>query len=121
MDRLFFGNIEVCRLNENPKLRWMLLTLILAVTAFMVANAVPFFKDLVALIGALTSVPLSLHLPAIFFRQYFKLPLWFPTMRSLGSYTLLIFASLFMGASLSGSIGSIELDWANHGGPFACH
>ena len=121
MDRLFFGNVEFLSLSSRPKLRWMCLTFVLSVTAFVVANAVPFFKDLVALIGALTSVPLSLHLPAIFYRQYLQLPTWIPTKRSLSSYALLIFASVFMGAALSGSVSSIELDWSSHGGSFACH
>ena len=121
MDRLFFSNIEFCGIHKRPTIRWMCLSFILCVAAFMVANAVPFFKDLVALIGALTSVPLSLHLPAIFFRRYLQAPIWFPTKQTLGSYALLIFASVFMVAALAGSLSSIELDWANHGGPFACH
>lgn len=121
MDRLFFSSIEVWELNTRPKLRWLFLTAILSVTAFVVANAVPFFKDLVALIGALTSVPLSLHLPAVFFRRYLQVPIWLPTRQTLSSYALLVFASVFMGTALAGALSSIELDWSSHGGSFACH
>lgn len=51
MDRLFFRRIARFGLNRHPKRRWLLLTLLLAVSSYLVANAVPFFKDLVALIG----------------------------------------------------------------------
>jgi amino acid permease len=51
MDRLFFHRIALFGLERHPKRRWLLLTLLLAVSSYLVANAVPFFKDLVALIG----------------------------------------------------------------------
>lgn len=89
--------------------------------AFVVANAIPFFKDLVALIGALTSVPLSLVLPAVFYRHYLQVPILYPTRSTLGSYALLVFAFAFLGAALTGSVYSIEMDWSGHGAPFACH
>jgi amino acid permease len=121
MDRLFFSKIEMLGLSKRPKTRWMFLTAILSLSAFVVANAVPFFKDLVALIGALTSVPLCLHLPAIFFRRYLQVHIWLPTGDAASSYALLVFASFFMVAALVGSISSIGLDWSSHKGAFACH
>lgn len=120
MDRLYFGSIETWGLNKKPMIRWMFLTAGVSVAAFVVANAVPFFKDLVALIGALTSIPLSLHLPAVFFRKFLRVPIWCPTRQTMGSYSLLVFATVFMAVGLSGAISSIEMDWSNHGGPFAC-
>lgn len=93
----------------------------MSVMAFVVSNAIPFFKDLVALIGALTSVPLTLLLPAVFYRRYLSVSIWLPTRETLGSYALLVFASVFMAVALAGSISSIETDWSKHGGPFACH
>ena len=54
---------------------WLCLTASLAISSYIVANAIPFFKDLVALIGALTSIPLTLIIPAIQYRKYMKYPL----------------------------------------------
>jgi len=121
MDRLFFSTTPFFGLNEKPRIRWMCLTGVMSIMAFLVANAIPFFKDLVALIGALTSIPLALMFPAIFYRRYLCMPLWLPTRESLGSYSLLVFAMGFMAVALAGSISSIEMDWSTHGGPFSCH
>ena len=49
-------------------LRWTLLTGALTALALLVAVALPVFSDLVALIGALTSGPLTFAIPAILFR-----------------------------------------------------
>jgi hypothetical protein len=122
MDRLYFHNMErfgIQHLSDGR--RWMILTGLMATSAFLVANAIPFFKDLVALIGALTSVPLTLLLPALFHRQVLQVPIWCPTMKTLTSYALLVFSLLFMVAALVGSIDSIGLDWEHRqGGFFAC-
>ena len=121
MDRLFFSSIELCGLDKRPRVRWMCLTGILSVTAFVVSNAIPFFKDLVAFIGALTSVPLTLLLPAVFYRRYIQVSIWCPTRQSWVSYALIVYAIAFMAAALAGSVSSIEMDWSGHGAPFACH
>ena len=93
----------------------------MAVTAFFVANAVPFFKDLVSLIGALTSIPLTLLLPALYHRKVVEVPLWKPTWNSIPSYTLLVYSVGFVILGLAGSIDSIGVDWENRtGGFFAC-
>lgn len=123
MDRLFFQREEIVGTISqwSDSYRWMVLTGMMALSAFFVANAIPFFKDLVALIGALTSVPLTLLLPAIYHRRVKKFPLWYPTGDSLASYGLLIFSLVFMVAALIGSIDSIGTDWQHHtGGFFAC-
>ena len=121
MDRLYAHRWTTCLdLHHHPQWRWSILTLIMAVSSYLVANAVPFFKDLVALIGALTSVPLTLILPVIFHRKVMEIPLWKPTRDSLGSYALLVFSLAFLVAGLTGALGSIELDWSKHGPPFSC-
>ena len=59
----------------------------------------PFFKDLVALIGALTSVPLSLTLPAILWRRARSIALLLPDFcrcRGSGSYLLLWYSFAFL-------------------------
>lgn len=120
MDRLFVHRI----MPNSPALRWMLLTFGMSVSSYLVANAVPFFKDLVSLIGALTSIPLSLVLPAILFRKAIGLAIIFMTSMQefcRWSTALLIFAIIFTVAGLLGAVRSIQLDWLHHGRPFACY
>jgi amino acid permease len=121
MDRIFFYQwAPVKGLKDNQ--RWMILTGIISVSAFVVANAIPFFKDLVAFIGALTSIPLTLLIPAVYHRKILGVPILLPTKDTLGSYSLLVFATVFMAAGLVGSVDSILKDWKQHqGGFFACH
>lgn len=106
--------------NQSPPHRWLMLTGLLAILAYTVANAIPFFDDLVALIGALTSVPLTLLLPAVFWRKQGHYPLWTPTRDSFPSWTLLMYATLFMIMATVGSLWSIRQDWEFHGTPFSC-
>lgn len=120
VDRLCVHRITLGDLHLHPRRRWLLITLFLAVSSYLVANVVPFFKDLVALIGALTSVPLTLLLPALLYRRVIKVPLWLPTFDSMSSYSLMLFSLAFLGAGLAGSLSSIELDWSKHGPPFSC-
>jgi amino acid permease len=121
MDRIFFYQWGPVK-NLQDHHRWMILTGFMALSAFFVANAIPFFKDLVALIGALTSVPLTLLLPALFHRKVLAVPIWCPTKESLVSYALVLFSLLFIIAALIGSVNSIVSDWEHHqGGFFACN
>lgn len=121
MDRIFFYKwAPVKDLDDHH--RWMILTGTMAVTAFFISNAIPFFKDLVALIGAMTSIPLTLLLPAILYRKVVSLPIWRPAWSGNASYVLLVFSIMFTVAALVGSLNSILADWANHtGGFFACN
>jgi amino acid permease len=107
--------------HRSSATRWMLLTGSMAVAAYTVANAIPFFDDLVALIGAMTSVPLTLLLPVLFWRKQSSYPLWRPSADSLTSYALLAFAVVFMLTATLGSLYSIDRDWQTHGPPFSCH
>lgn len=103
----------------------------MASTAFFIANAVPFFKDLVAFCGALTSVPLTLLLPAVFYRRVCEnVSVWYPSIswkfvytdRCWLSYILLVYSSIFMITASVGSVYSIVSDWRNHsGGFFSCN
>jgi Transmembrane amino acid transporter protein len=123
MDRLLWrrltGRIPIHTLsnyckNAVPAVRWMVLTAVMAVTAYSVANAIPFFTDLVGLIGAVTSVPLTLLLPAIFWRKHLRVPLWVPTASSLASIALVYFSLAFMVTATIGSLYSIRQDWLEH-------
>jgi hypothetical protein len=121
MDRIFFYQWQPIQSWSDDR-RWMLLTGIMTATAFFVANAIPFFKDLVAFIGSLTSVPLTLLLPAVYHRRVQGVPIWWPTTGSLTSYALLVFSSVFMVTATIGSVYSILSDWQHHhGGFFSCH
>jgi len=118
--------------SKNKRSRWIGLTLIVAISSFLLANAIPFFKDLVALIGSLTTIPLTLLLPALFHRKVHQIPLWKPSSifrmystspeqkNNIASYALLVFSVIFLIVGLIGSLGSIELDWSERGPPFAC-
>lgn len=129
MDRNFFSRWGPVGLWSDER-RWTALTLIMATAAFFISNAVPFFKDLVAFCGALTSVPLTLLLPAVFYRRACeKVKVWYPPVnwkswhpgKGWASYMLLIFSSIFMIAATLGSIYSILSDWKHHsGGFFSC-
>ena len=125
LDRLRFHRVTIFGLGDNHRARWAVLTFLVAVSSYFIANAVPFFKDLVALIGALTSVPLTLLLPALYHRKVIDVPLfWLGSSRSWSdvfSLLLVVFSVIFLVCGVIGSLSSIGMDWANHGPPFACH
>lgn len=121
IDRLGFHNVKAFGLHDRDRTRWAVLTLLISTSLYLVANAIPFFKDLVALIGALTSVPLTLLLPAILYRRVAKVPTLFMQSRhDLASFLLVAFSLVFLVCGLFGALDSIELDWQHHGKPFAC-
>ena len=116
LDRLKFHRVSIFGLDQEHTLRWATLTLLVGITAYFIANAVPFFKDLVALIGALTSVPLTLLLPGIYHRKAQGLPLFCLDSGSIGDITslsLIIFSCIFLICGVIGSISSIQADWAD--------
>jgi len=135
MDRFGAAASEQWWASIKPRRRWLALSLTVVVTSYLVSNAVPFFKDLVALIGALTSVPLTLTLPALLYRRFHGIRLWLPQScwgwansrqrrrdegSSIGSYPLLLYSISFLAIGLVGAISSIDEDWLNHGRPFSC-
>mmetsp|Transcript_13646 Transcript_13646/g.32430 ORF Transcript_13646/g.32430 Transcript_13646/m.32430 type:complete len:546 (+) Transcript_13646:182-1819(+) len=121
IDRVMFHRIGLCGLKHKDRRRWALLTFLISTSSYLVANAIPFFKDLVALIGALTSVPLTLLLPAILYRRVAGIPAFVLKSRhDLKSYLLVVFSLVFLLCGLFGALDSIELDWSKHGPPFSC-
>ncbi|KAL7577179.1 hypothetical protein ACA910_003514 [Epithemia clementina (nom. ined.)] len=110
--------------------RWMSVTVALGVTAYTVANAIPFFQDLVALIGAVTVVPLTLLLLALYWRKEIASSpvdriglVETQCQRRLAVVRLdwIVFSLLFMVTATVGVLNSISQDWENHGGrPFEC-
>ena len=118
LDRRYFQT----KWPNHPQRRWLFLTFAMAVSSYTVANAIPFFQDLVSLIGAFTSVPLTLALPALLYRKSINVFLWRPSSSSLGSnsYILLLYSLVFFGIGLVGSLYEIDRDWMHKGGPFSC-
>jgi len=122
IDRIGFHRVTFFGLSSSDRRRWAVLTFLISTSSYVVANAVPFFKDLVALIGAMTSVPLTLLLPAILYRRICKVPALVVRNRyDLASYLLVIFSLVFLLCGLFGALDSIELDWEKHGKPFSCY
>ena len=108
--------------NQSPATRWFAISFVVSLSSYIVSNAIPFFKDLVALIGALTSVPLSLTLPAILYRKARNMKLLLPDRYCLStdSYLLLLYSFVFLIIGLTGALSEIEEDWLSKGKPFAC-
>lgn len=70
-----------------------------------------FLQDLVSLCGALTSIPLTLILPAILYRRLYP---------SAAVCLLLVASTLFMTVGLIGAVGSINVDKQMRA-PFSCN
>lgn len=124
LDRLKFHRVTVFGLGDNHKARWAVLTFLIATSSYFIANAIPFFNDLVSLIGAITSVPLTLLLPALYHRKVVEVPLFWVgggSVSDIASLSLVIFSLIFLVCGVVGSISSIQMDWAHHGRPFSCY
>lgn len=113
LDRAYWRLVE-----RSPTIRWMIWTTLLSVLAYTVANAIPFFSDLVSFIGAITSVPLTLLFPALFWRKINGWALFGLTLD--WSCALTYFSLVFMITATAGSVYSIQKDWSHHGAPFSC-
>jgi len=145
MDRLLFMAAALTSTTTRDRVRWVSLTFVLAVSSYLVANAIPFFKDLVALIGAATTIPLNLTLPPVLsqhWQQWTRLkhlrrrqtlgneesPSSIPEIGTprrgwgyMASSSLLLYSIVFLGVGLAGSLASVKRDWAqSSAGPFAC-
>jgi len=122
IDRALVSRFPVT--SDDSSKRWLGLTLTVCVSSYLVANAIPFFKDLVALIGSLTSIPLTLMLPALLHQKASNLRLWLPRIGKcfplVGSYPLLLYSLAFFIVGLLGALSSIDQDWLSHGKPFSC-
>ena len=151
LDRIYFYSVTKWNLIERHRLRWGMLTCGTTLGSLFIANAVPFFKDLVALIGALTSVPLTLLLPAFYHRKIRGLNVLccsfnnsstasrrnYTNMNHVDtmgltssilekicdrlSFGLVVFSFAFLGCGLIGSLYSITMDWSSKREPFTCH
>ena len=57
--------VSLIRASTKTELKWAYVSLPVCVSVFVFIQAVPFFQDLTALIGSLTSIPLTILLPIL--------------------------------------------------------
>jgi len=106
------------------KSQWFMLTTVIMIGGSMLALSMPFFGDMLGLIGCLLGAPICFFLPITFYLcgkkcrdELSSIPMWYwPMMAFLVIYGLLSFT---MGTYAS--IMQINLDWASLGAPFSCH
>jgi len=109
---------------EWEKSIWFVLTTLLMVGGSILALSMPFFGEMLGLIGCLLGAPICFFLPIAFFicgkkirEELSSIPMWYwPAMAFLVLYGLLSFA---MGTYAN--IMQINLDWVSLGAPFSCH
>mmetsp|Transcript_6087 Transcript_6087/g.9029 ORF Transcript_6087/g.9029 Transcript_6087/m.9029 type:complete len:487 (-) Transcript_6087:34-1494(-) len=61
------STLQKCYRHAGTHRIWFFVTFFITLCAWLVANAIPFFQDLVALIGALTATPLSFAFPMLLY------------------------------------------------------
>eukprot|EP00457_Paulinella_chromatophora_P007490 gb/GEZN01007513.1/.p1 GENE.gb/GEZN01007513.1/~~gb/GEZN01007513.1/.p1 ORF type:complete len:473 (+),score=42.41 gb/GEZN01007513.1/:78-1496(+) len=105
----------------NPALRWFLTTTFFMVMSWLLSNLIPFFGDLVSIIGAMTTVPLAMLLPAMFFRRAFSTRLCQLDWWNAGNLYLVLFSLLALVLGTLGACTDIVQDWQNSGAPFDCN
>lgn len=103
---------------------WLVLTTLIMIAGTLLALSMPFFGDLLGLIGCVVGPPISFFLPMVLFlcskkvrNEMSSIPTWYwPTMAFIVIYGLL---SFFWGTW--SNIQQINMDWAKLGSPFGCH
>ena len=101
---------------------WLVVSLSIVVGAWILANGIPFFFDLVALIGSLTLTPLAfLFPPLIFIGAAQKCGVAVTSWELFALYTLVAFGCVFGIVGFVGTIIDITADWsALEAPPFSC-
>ncbi|KAJ8612204.1 hypothetical protein CTAYLR_010129 [Chrysophaeum taylorii] len=101
---------------EDSNRRWLALTSAITASAWFVANAVPFFPDLVSLIGAFASAPLNFAIPALLYKH--ARPKEEHRRREANFHIALTI--LIVLAGTAGAIVDIVDNWEHHPPPFDC-
>jgi amino acid permease len=102
-------------------LQWFVLTVTFAVLAFVVANLVPFFLELVSLIGSMTLAPICYILPCLYYvrcaaMRGFKLQVY-----ERGCVlALILFGLLLLTAGTYSNVKNIVDTWKDNKTPFSC-
>lgn len=113
IERAFFAG------SNAPPRRWFCLTVTITCTAWLVANAVPFFADLVSLVGALASAPLAFAIPAALFAVSPAAKVY-SNRASIEPHLHGVLTLLIQVAGTAGSVASIAHHWEHHHSAFEC-
>jgi len=101
---------------------WLLITGSLLVFSFVVANAIPFFEDLQALLGALTGAPIVFAFPALFYLRgcHIKRVRVAIVDKVVCGLYLCLFFPLFTILGVVNAVEAIVRDSGSNGAPFSC-
>jgi amino acid permease len=117
--------------SKQGQIHWLLITVGYVLFAWIVANIIPFFGALQALIGSLLGAPIVFGWPSLYYLLANKNKngnsTWAETLRSVGLINssislvfLFIFTPLFCILGTWGGINSIIEDFSSSGSPFHC-
>jgi proton-coupled amino acid transporter len=107
---------------RQSRIQWLIISTIVMIFAFLVSNMIPFFDDLVSLIGSICSAPLIFLFPAVF---YLRCEVLYGVKIG-GRERLILYFILMLGAVMMvfGTISSLRKilsDMNEYGKPFDCH
>jgi len=105
----------------SSTIQWFVLTITFVVLAFIMANLVPFFQELVSLIGSLTLAPICYILPCLYYLKCatmrgFKLAIH----EQITIWGLILFGLLLLTAGTYSNVKNIFDTWKNNKQPFSC-
>ena len=101
---------------------WAVLTSLVMLVAWTIANGAPFFGDLVNLVGALTGAPLAFLAPPLFYLRGRRLSGSRPALseRALAAVMVLLASALTVMGTIGAIVGVVH-GWQAYGRPFECH
>jgi len=107
---------------ETSRAKHFVLSFVMLVGAWMLTNLIPFFKDMVSIIGALCGSPIMIGLPPLFYYYALK-----ERGRAMGKVDLAVCSFLFFllfpftfGAGMASAFDSLIQNWKKNGPPFTC-
>lgn len=122
--------------SARERRQWLAISLLLLGVSFLVANGVPFFSQLLGIVAALSTVPLTFAIPALMvLRAAAFLPPLPPTVGPTGAgkpqfrvqwyerpvlYGFVVL-SAFLFVGMVGNTVQLVHSWKHIGRPFACH
>mmetsp|Transcript_36668 Transcript_36668/g.70358 ORF Transcript_36668/g.70358 Transcript_36668/m.70358 type:complete len:158 (-) Transcript_36668:302-775(-) len=101
---------------------WLLVSALVLMASFLVANVVPFFEDLTVIIGSLIGAPISFGIPATFLlRAHSQGKMSITRCEQSFLCGLLVFTLLLIVLGLNSGLVSLARKWDTFGLPFECH
>mmetsp|Transcript_42589 Transcript_42589/g.79832 ORF Transcript_42589/g.79832 Transcript_42589/m.79832 type:complete len:457 (+) Transcript_42589:297-1667(+) len=101
---------------------WLLVSALVLMASFLVANVVPFFEDLTVIIGSLIGAPICFGIPATFLlRAHSQGKMSITRCEQLFLCGLLVFTLLLIVLGLNSGLVSLARKWDTFGLPFECH